>query len=104
MMPYPRLKVRDYMKFAREQGLGDIASMRYIIFMKERFPEEAHSSYAKEWAERFSKSPFDYADKETTEVLNHVFNDIPVSELDFVVNWKKSEERKNRKSKLKKLV
>jgi hypothetical protein len=40
--------------------------------MRERFPNEGSPNYAEEWAQRWAKDPYVYADGETTKVLDYV--------------------------------
>ena len=67
-----RLTDKDLERLANRHGLSYLQTKKYIIFMRERFPNEGDSNYAEEWAQRWSKDPYVYADGETTKVLDYV--------------------------------
>lgn len=49
------LKPKQLAKIGKEEGLSGKRLKVYVGFMRRRLPYEAHSPYAREWAQRFMR-------------------------------------------------
>jgi hypothetical protein len=69
------LREFDYRKIAKSVGLNAEDTIRYTLFMTERFPEEKDVGYATEWAERFKRGvEYNAADSESKRILENMDN------------------------------
>jgi len=67
-----RIDQLTLVRLANKYKLSHLQGKKYILVMRARFPDEGDVAYADQWAERFSKDPYIYADKKTTKELNKV--------------------------------